>query len=135
MSNRFSPHEAFAAILGDGSVITWRHRGHGIPSEAQDQLRNVQQIQCTDYAFSAIRADGSALTWGNLSSCRFGGFQVQALRPRQRVEDKRKRADHHRRARTVCQIQATRAAFIAILADESVVTWGDRDFGGDNSAV
>ena len=89
VSNRFSPHEAFAAILGDGSVITWRHRGHGIPSEAQDQLRNVQQIQCTDYAFSAIRADGSALTWGNLSSCRFGGFQVQALRPRQRVEDKR----------------------------------------------
>ena len=32
-------------------------------------------------------------------------------------------------------VQATSAAFAAILADESVVTWGDPHFGGDNSAV
>lgn len=33
------------------------------------------------------------------------------------------------------QIQATSLAFAAILADESVVTWGDPGIGGDSSQV
>ena len=33
------------------------------------------------------------------------------------------------------QIQASYQAFAAILADGSVVTWGDARFGGDSSAV
>ena len=37
--------------------------------------------------------------------------------------------------RGVKQIQATRKAFAAILADGAVVTWGAADFGGDSSAV
>ena len=35
----------------------------------------------------------------------------------------------------VQQIQATSAAFVAILADGSVATWGSPDHGGDSSAV
>ena len=35
----------------------------------------------------------------------------------------------------VQQIQATDKAFAAILADGSVVAWGDPDCGGDCSAV
>ena len=35
----------------------------------------------------------------------------------------------------VQQIQATWRAFAAILADGSVLTWGDADYGGDSSAV
>ena len=35
----------------------------------------------------------------------------------------------------VQQIQATFAPFAAILADGSVVTWGDALYGGDSSAV
>jgi len=35
----------------------------------------------------------------------------------------------------VQQIQATRTAFAAILADETVVTWGDPDGGGDSRRV
>jgi hypothetical protein len=31
----------------------------------EDQLRNVQQIQATDYAFAAILADGSMVAWGD----------------------------------------------------------------------
>ena len=51
---------AFAAILADGTVVTW-----GLPntggdsSRVQDQLRNVQQICATWSAFAAILADGS----------------------------------------------------------------------------
>ena len=37
--------------------------------------------------------------------------------------------------RSVQQIQASASAFAAILADGSVVTWGDEARGGDSSAV
>ena len=55
---------AFAAILGDGSVVTWgpAHCG-GWSSAVQGQLKNVQQIQASHRAFAAILDDGSVVTW------------------------------------------------------------------------
>ncbi|OLP82183.1 hypothetical protein AK812_SmicGene37179 [Symbiodinium microadriaticum] len=62
---------AFAAILGDGSVITWGDADDGGDSSAvQDQLRDVQQIQASNGAFAAILGDGSVVTWGDAE---FGG--------------------------------------------------------------
>jgi len=59
-------YRAFAALLGDGSVVTWGSALHGGDSSAvQDQLRDVQQIQTSGFAFAAIRGDGSVVTWGN----------------------------------------------------------------------
>ena len=47
---------AFAALLGDGSVVTWGDADDGGDSSAvQEQLRDVQQIQASDTAFAAIR--------------------------------------------------------------------------------
>ena len=48
--------KAFAAILGDGSVVTWGDANYsGTDSTAvQDQLLSVQQIQATEVAFAAI---------------------------------------------------------------------------------
>ena len=46
---------AFAAILGDGFVVTWDHAGRGGDSSAvQDQLQNVQHVQATEQAFAAF---------------------------------------------------------------------------------
>ena len=46
---------AFAAILGNGSVVIWGDPDHGgDSSQVQEQLRNVEQIQATLYAFAAI---------------------------------------------------------------------------------
>ena len=64
---------AFAAILADGSVVTWGHPDLGGDSSAvQDQLRNVQQVHGTSGAYSAafdaILADGSVVTWGHPGS-------------------------------------------------------------------
>ena len=49
---------SFAAVLGDGTVVTWgdAERG-GDTTVVQDQLNNVQQIQANDRAFSAILGD------------------------------------------------------------------------------
>ena len=108
---------AFAAILADGSVVTWGHADYGGDSLAvQDQLCGVQQIQATTYAFAAILADGSVVTWGDAD---WGGYSSA-------VRDQ---------LRGVQQIQAATSAFAAILADGSVVTWGDENNGGDSSAV
>ena len=58
--------EAFAAILGDGSMVTWGNRGAGGDSSAvPDQLKGVQQIQASGEAFAAILEDGSVITWGD----------------------------------------------------------------------
>ena len=56
---------AFAAILGDGSIVSWGSRAFGGDSCAvQNQLKNVQQIQATESAFAAILRDGSVVSWG-----------------------------------------------------------------------
>ena len=57
---------AFAAILANGSVVTWGDPGHGGDCSAvQDQLKNVQQIQATAWAFAAILANGSVRYLGS----------------------------------------------------------------------
>ena len=57
---------AFAAILADGSVVSWGDPKEGGDCAAvQDQLRNVQHIQATPCAVARILADGSVVTWGH----------------------------------------------------------------------
>ncbi|OLP99176.1 hypothetical protein AK812_SmicGene18269 [Symbiodinium microadriaticum] len=108
---------AFAAILGDGSVVTWGDAdGGGNSSHVQGQLKDVQQIKATMNAFAAILGDGSVVTWGSADS---GGDSSA-------VQDQLK---------DVQQIQATNNAFAAILGDGSVVTWGSSAAGGDSRAV
>eukprot|EP00434_Breviolum_minutum_P034085 symbB.v1.2.030163.t1/scaffold3356.1/size58521/4 len=112
-----STYGAFAAILEDGSVVTWgdAHFG-GDSSEVRDELRRVQQIQATQNAFAAILEDGSVVSWGDAG---YGGDSSS-------VQDQ---------LSGVQQIQARNSAFAAILEDGSVITWGDARFGGDSSAV
>ena len=108
---------ASAAILGDGSVMTWGHAEYGGNSSAvQNRLRNVEHIQATERAFAAILANGGVVTWGDVGS----GGDSRAVRDQ---------------LRNVQHVQSTERAFAAILADGSVVTWGDAKSGGDSSNV
>ena len=96
----------FAAILANGSVVTWgAARYGGDSSAAQGRLNSVQQIQASSRAFAAILGDGSVATWGDATS---GGDNSN-------VQDQLK---------NVQQIQASSNAFAATTADGSVVTWG-----------
>ena len=57
---------AFAAVLADGSVVTWGHELYGaLPLEREILLQNVEQLQSTEAAFAAILRDGSVVTWGH----------------------------------------------------------------------
>ena len=54
---------AFAAILENGSVVTWGHDDFGGDgSTVQDQLKGVQQIQASKGAFAAVLTDGTVVT-------------------------------------------------------------------------
>jgi len=57
---------AFAAILGDGLVVTWGHNG-GDSSQVQHRFWGVQQIQDSGNTLriATSRADGSVVTWGD----------------------------------------------------------------------
>ena len=60
-SNEF----AFAALLEDGSVVSWGAHTHGGDGEdIQDQLKNIQFIAATSMAFCAVTNDGKVATWG-----------------------------------------------------------------------
>ena len=88
---------AFAAILRDGSVVTWAVLTAAGQQCCADQLKHVQQIQATaDGAFAAILVDGSVVTWGSA----YCGGDSSA------VGDQLKTVQH---------IQATQRAFAAVL--------------------
>ena len=92
---------SFAAILGDGSVMTWGNaRCAADSSSVQEQLKNVQQIQASYHAFAAILADGSVVTWG---SAGLGGDSSSA-------EDQLK---------NVQQMRASSGAFAAMMDPSS----------------
>ena len=64
-------HFAFAAILANGSVVTWGDPDSGgDSSEVQPLLKGVQQVQASLGAFAAILSDRSVVTWGDPD---FGG--------------------------------------------------------------
>ena len=92
-----------AAILGNGSVVTWGLNFGDDSSAVQDKLKNVQQIQSSRRAFAAILADGSVVTWGD-AAC--GGDSSAVQEQLKNVE----------------RIQSSMFAFAAILGDGSVVT-------------
>ena len=106
---------AFAAILGDRSVVTWgcalEYEGEG--GALQDRSENVRPIQATQQAFAAILGDGSIVTWSALKELQqiqasFGGFALQWIC----------------RAEELQQIHASDGAFAAVLGDGPIVCWG-----------
>ena len=79
---------AFAAILGDGSAVTWAPPDYGGDSSAvQDQMKNVQQVQASELAFAAVLLDGFVVTWGKPD----GGGDSSAVQDQRRTCSKKAR--------------------------------------------
>ena len=110
---------AFAALMQDGSVVTWGNPLNGGNSDAvRDQLgHGVRSISATEAASAAIKSDGSVVTWGDPHS----GGDSAAVRDQL--------------ARDVQSISASGVAFAAIKSGGSVVTWGNVTWGGGSEAV
>ncbi|CAJ1387150.1 unnamed protein product [Effrenium voratum] len=93
-------------VRSDGTVVTWGNPLRGGEStQVQERLTEVREISANDGAFAAIR--------------NFGGDSTKV----------------QEQLRNVCELQGNRYAFAALLADGSVVTWGDPRKGGDSRQV
>ena len=150
---RFRPQQsAFAAILEDGSVVSWGLDPYcgGDSSAVQHQLRGVQQIQVTEQCLccnfgrwilwlhgvmqtpwrwqfgSSTSAQGCAADSSH-SLLAFAAVladgSVVYLGSCSPWQWQSRRLEDQLRG--VQQIQATGQAFAAILADGTVVTWGN----------
>ncbi|CAE7719238.1 unnamed protein product, partial [Symbiodinium pilosum] len=57
---------AFAALLADGTVVTWGDAATGGDSRhVQELLKDTRHIEASDKAFAAILGNGSIVTWGD----------------------------------------------------------------------
>lgn len=62
----YSTDSAFAAVLKDGTVVTWGDKEcGGDSSSVKTSLRRVHKIFSTSRAFAAILEDGTVVTWGD----------------------------------------------------------------------
>ncbi|WP_447078485.1 Ig-like domain-containing protein [Shewanella algae] len=150
---------AFAALMDDGSVLTWGASwGGGDSSAVANQLTaGVKAIYATQDAFAAVKDDGSVVTWGNQTDggdssavasqlstgvkiIYSGPFAFAALKNNGSVVTwgAYGGADSSAVAGLlssgVKMIYATHGAFAALKDDSSLVTWGAAGYGGDSSA-
>ena len=65
----FGSEGAFAAVLWNGSVVTWGHRSVGGDSTSvQGNLTDVKEIISNGRAMAALKYDGTVVTWGDWCS-------------------------------------------------------------------
>jgi len=98
---------AFAALKGDGTVVTWGDSRFGGNSFfVSNKLINVKAIYSTTFAFAALKEDGTVVTWGN---SKYGGDSSSVAEKLTNVK----------------AIYSTGSAFAALKEDGTVVTWGN----------
>jgi hypothetical protein len=111
----YSTDEAFAALKGDGSVVTWGNAlwGGNSTSVSSALSSNVTAIFSTPYSFAALKDNGSVVTWGSFSSEGNSTSVSSAL------------------SSNVTTIHSNKSAFAALKNNGSVVTWGSIEHGGN----
>ena len=111
--------QAFAAVKGDGSVVTWGDEESGGDfEEVKSELTGgVEHVVGTCLAFAAVKEDGSVVTWG------FANYGGNSDAVRSQLTS------------GVRHVVGSDTAFAAVKEDGSVVTWGVGGGGGNSDAV
>ncbi|WFO49867.1 Ig-like domain-containing protein [Aeromonas veronii] len=104
---------AYAALKGDGTVVTWGDPNYGGDSSSvAGQLVDVKAVFTNGAAFAALKNDGTVVSWGTIIS-----------------------TDVASQLTGVIDVISNSYAFAALKNDGTVVTWGNPQFGGDSSAI
>jgi alpha-tubulin suppressor-like RCC1 family protein len=117
---------AYAALRGNGSVVTWGDPNYGGDSTAvASQLSSgVVQVFSGTRAFAALKRDGSVVTWGNPES---GGeqyvYDFSSYNSATYKYDVRSSVAGQL-ASGVNRVFSSRNAFAVLKNDGSVVSWG-----------
>ncbi|CAE7200175.1 SAP2 [Symbiodinium natans] len=94
-------------------------------------LQDGDTVHHTYSAFAAIRSDGSVVTWGD----KHGGGDSSAVQSQLRDDYGGDCQVVQEQLYDARDIQGSNSAFAVIRGDGGVVTWGDRQVGGDSSLV
>ena len=119
-------YSAFAAILFDGSVVTWGQARCG--GRLTHALRNIVQIASSHNTFHALSRDGRKWTWGFRCVDEKDGVQHIATSDGSVAciyHDKQAESfgDVRFKLQNVQHIQANEDGFCCILGDGSVSVW------------
>ena len=154
----FSNYYAYVALKEDGSIATWGLNAYGgdfvtFPAHPKGSLtasgtevpegKKVVTIISNRYSFTAIKEDGSISTWGgdydpargtetaDQNADNYGSNYLTSAYPANVPTDVLP-ADGSAPAQghKVIEVVPSEGAFVAILQDGSLVSWGDKGFGG-----
>jgi len=122
---------AFAAVLGDRSVIAWGYGSGGkIPESIQTQLKNVKTIFSTRFAFAALLHDGNVIAWGGPLTPEYDEY-TELQQTRHLIHNGGKIPESIQiQLKNVKTIFSTEFAFAALLHDGNVIAWGRENTGG-----
>jgi alpha-tubulin suppressor-like RCC1 family protein len=106
----------FAALLADGSVISWGDNSEADYTSINGTLQQVIQLVHTNADFAALKRDGTVTFWGPYSDPATPALNSALT--------------------NVTRLFANGWAFAALRSDNSLVTWGSPGFNdfGDNWA-
>ena len=127
---------AFCARGANGKIAAWgAPTAGGDVSEVTTFLASVNglkvtQVVATDYAFAAVLEDGGVVAWGDAHNG--GALCADSATACPKAQ---KLAGSTRGGVDVVKLYATEVSFAALLADRTVVTWGDAKGGGDSDAI
>lgn len=120
----YSNTVAFAALTISGRVITWGdvNSGGSIADIYDSVQSDVKTIYSTAVAFAALKTDGSVIVWGDAY---FGGTTGIYYNTEMIIDVYDQVQD------SVKAIYGSAYSFFAIKQDNSIVAWGEANFGAD----
>ena len=147
VSSVVSSARSFAVLKSNGSVDSWGDIYFHDYSLRDALEGGIVKIFANDDAFAALSDGGGVVTWGWTDS---GGYLAQLVSDYWNARDAAYRANnelteeelrtqniHHlyRIKSGVVKIASTKAAFVALKSDGTIVTWGATGYGADSSRV
>ena len=132
----FSTEAEFAVLLDDGSVLSWNTDPEDVDNyDSHDDVHPVSwTTQTKDDDYDYVHYPGEALFINSVSHIYANRFYFAAFTPEATlIWGLGTKCKYFPGVNDVKQVQATQAAFAALLKDGSVVCFGDEEFDGDAS--
>ena len=134
--NIYSNEGAYAALLDNGSLVVWGGQdwgGNYFP--VREQLRSgVSKVFSTRSTFAVLKKNGTVATWGRVWDRESNHYNGKAWEIAHNQSDDVEVVVNVVNVKTV-NIFSNKNAYVALKDNGSIVTWGIKEYGADNTAA